>query len=67
MKFTLTTYEAGVFQNLIFSLFFTPEISKSVDDDTKDEVQDDDDDDEVEEEIVDDPWKEQWLLMTNSE
>ena len=44
----LTTNKTTVFQNFIFGLFFTPEISKSVDDDTKDQVEDNDDDNEVE-------------------
>ena len=55
LQLKFTAYKTGVAENLILGLFFTPEISKCVDDHTKDEVEDDDDDDEEEEQIVDDP------------
>ena len=43
-------------------MLLTPEVSESVDDDTKDEVEDNDDDDEVEQQIVQHPGNEQGLL-----
>ena len=39
-----TTNETSVLQYLLLILFFTPQISKGVDDDTKYEVKNDDDD-----------------------
>lgn len=49
-------------------VFLCSEISKGVDDDTKDEVLEDDNDDQEEEgEVVEHSEKEQWLLQNESE
>lgn len=48
----ITADEAGGFQNLLFLLFLTPQVSEGVNDDTEDEVEDDDDDHEEEEQVV---------------
>uniref|UniRef100_A0A0B6ZYU0 Uncharacterized protein n=1 Tax=Arion vulgaris TaxID=1028688 RepID=A0A0B6ZYU0_9EUPU len=47
------TDKTSVSQDLIFGLFLTPEVSKSVDDDTKDEVEYNNNDNEEEEQIID--------------
>lgn len=47
-----TTDETGGFQNLLLPLFLTSQVSKGVDDDTKDKVKNDDDDDEKEQKVV---------------
>lgn len=43
-------------------MFLTSQVSKGVDDDTKDEVKNDDDDDEEEQEVVNHPGRKQRLL-----
>jgi hypothetical protein len=48
----LTTYEACVPKNFIFSLFLTSQISKCVDDNTKDKIQDDNDNYEEEQQVI---------------
>lgn len=48
----ITADEAGGFQNLLFLLLLTPQVSEGVYDDTEDEVEDDDDDHEEEEQVV---------------
>ncbi len=40
--------ETGILQNFLFLLFLTPQIGKSVDDDTKNEIENDNDDREEE-------------------
>lgn len=50
---SLTTDKAGSLQDFLFLLFFTPQVSESVNDDTKDEVEDNDDDHEEEQQVVD--------------
>lgn len=62
----LTANKAGRFQNLLFFLLFAPQVSKCVDDDTKDEVEDDDDDHEEEEQVVDYSGSKQRLLSTKN-
>ena len=47
-----TTNEARVFEHFLLCLVFASEVSKGVDDDTKNEVEDDNDDNEEEEKIV---------------
>lgn len=58
----LTAYEASCFQNFLFLLLLTSQVSKRINDDTKDEVQDDDDDDEIEEEVINNSRSKQRLL-----
>lgn len=58
----LTTNEARSLQNLFFLLLFASQVSKGINDDTKDEVKDDDDDHEEEEQVVNHPGCKQWLL-----
>lgn len=58
----LTTNEAGRLKDFFFLLFFTPQISKGVDDYTKDEVEDNDDDHEEEQQVVYHSGCEQGLL-----
>lgn len=58
----LTTNKTGGLQDLFLLLFLTPQISKGVNDDPKDEVEDDDNDNEEEEEVVDNSSREQRLL-----
>ncbi len=57
-----TTDETGGFQDLLLPLFFTPQVRKGVDDDTKDEVENDDDNDEEEQKVVNHSGREQRLL-----
>lgn len=59
----LTTYEAGVFQYFFFLSLFTSQISKSIDDDTKNQVQNDNDNNEEEEQIVDNSGQEERFLQ----
>ena len=59
----LTTDETWIAKDFIFLLLLTPQISESVDDDTKDEVEDDNDDNEEEEEVVYHTGYEQRLLQ----
>lgn len=47
-----TTDETGGFQDLLFSLFLTPQVRKGVDDNTKDEVKNNDDNDEEKQKVV---------------
>jgi hypothetical protein len=44
--------ETRILQNFLFLLFLTPQIGKSVDDDTKNEIENDNDDHEEEEHVV---------------
>jgi hypothetical protein len=44
--------ETHILQNFLFLLFLTPQIGKSVDDDTKNEIENDNDDHEEEEHVV---------------
>ena len=65
---SLTTYETCVFQHLFFSVLLGPQVSKGVDDDTKDEVLNDDDDDNQEErQIVQKSDEKQWLLQKSKD
>ena len=48
----VTTYETSVFEDLLFLLFLAPQIRKSVDDDTENQIEHDNDDDEEEEHVV---------------
>ena len=45
----LTTYEAGVLEDLVLGLLLAPQVGKSVDDHTEDEVEHNNDDNEIEE------------------
>ena len=47
-----TTYEAAVLQDLLLRLFFTSQVSKRVNDHTKDQVQHDDNHDKEKQQIV---------------
>lgn len=64
---SLTADEAGSLQDFFFLLFFTPQVSKGVDDNTKDEVEDNDDDHEEEQQVVYHPGCKQWLLGKEQE
>ena len=44
--------ETRILQNFLFLLFLTPQIGKSVDDDTKNEIENDNDDQKEEEHVV---------------
>lgn len=57
-----TTDETAGFQDLLLPLFFTSQVSESVDDNTKDEVKNDDDDDEEEQKVVNHSGRKQRLL-----
>ena len=48
-SYSLTTYEACVFQHLFLSVLLSPQVSKGVNDDTKNQVLNDDDNDNQEE------------------
>lgn len=60
---TLTTDEAGRFQNFLLLLLLAPQVGKSVDDDTKDKVENNDDDHEEEQQVVNHSGSKQWLLF----
>jgi len=62
MKRSLTADEASGLQDFFFLLFFTPQVSKGVDDYTKNEVEDNDDDHEEEQQVVYHSGCKQWLL-----
>lgn len=59
----LTANETRCFQNLLLLLFLAPQVSKSINDDAKDEVEDNDDDHEEEKQVVDHPGSEKGLLV----
>ena len=59
----LTADEAGGFEDLFLLLFLTPQIRKSIDNDTKNEVEDNDDDNEIEQQVVDHTGSKQRLLF----
>ena len=59
----LTTNETGVLQLVFLLVFLGPEVSKRVDDDTKDEVLDDDDDHQEEGKVVEDSQEKQCVLQ----
>lgn len=59
---SLTADETSGLQDLLLLLFLTTEVSKRVDNHTKDQVEDDDDHNEVEKKVIDHPSWEQWLL-----
>ena len=48
-----STNKAGVLDNFFFIIFFSSEISKCVNDDTKDKIEDNNDDNKEEEHIID--------------
>lgn len=52
MQSRLTADEASSLQDFFFLLFFTPQVSKSVNDYAKDEVENNDDDHEEEQQVV---------------
>ena len=52
----LTTNETCISQNVFFLLFFSSQISKSVNDDTKYKVENNNDENEEKEHVVNDPW-----------
>lgn len=58
----LTTNKTSGLQDLFLLLFLTPQISKGVNNDPKDEVEDNDNDNEEEEEVIDNSSREQGLL-----
>lgn len=62
----LTTDETRRFQYLLFLLFLAPQVSKRVNDDTKDEVQDNDDDHEEEQQVVDYSGSKKGLLLNTN-
>lgn len=47
-----TANEAGILQNLFLLLFFTSQVGKCVNDDTKDEVQHNNNDNEEEQKVI---------------
>lgn len=57
-----TADETGCFQDLLFPLFLTSQVSEGVDDDAKDEVKNNDDDDEEEQKVVNHSGRKQRLL-----
>lgn len=57
-----TADETGGFQDLLLPLFLTPQVSKGVNDNTKNEVQNDDDDDEEEQKVINYSGSKQRLL-----
>ena len=59
---SLTADKAGSLQDFFFHLYFTPQVSKGVDDNTKDEVEDNDDDHKEEQQVVYHSGCKQWLL-----
>ena len=65
-KTLFTTHEARISENFFFLLFFTSQISKRVDDDTKNEIENYDDDNEVEKQIIHDAEVEKRLLSNTS-
>lgn len=60
----LTTDETGRLQHFLFLLFFTPQISKGVDNDTKDQIEDNNDDHEEEQQVINYSGSEQRLLKS---
>ena len=58
----LTANEAVVSENLFLLLLLTPQVSKRVNDHTKDQVQYDNDHNEEEEQVIDHPQHKQRLL-----
>lgn len=63
IDYFLTTDKTRRFQYLLFLLFLAPQVSKSVNDDTKDEVEDNDDDHEEEKQVVDHSGSKKGLLL----
>lgn len=63
VDYFLTTNETRRFQYLLLLLFLTPQVSKSINDDAKDEVEDNDDDHEEEKQVVDHPGSKKGLLL----
>lgn len=59
----LTTNETRRFQDLLFLLFLTPQVSKSINDDTKNEVENNDDDHEEEKQVIDHSGSKKGLLL----
>lgn len=53
--------KAGAFENQLFLLFLRSQVSKSVDDDTKNKIQNNNDNNEEEQKIVDDSRHKKWL------
>ena len=53
LQWDYTTGKTGILQDLFFLLFLAPQVSKGVDDDTKDQVEDDNDHHEEEDHVVD--------------
>ena len=58
--------ETRILQNFLFLLFLTPQIGKSVDDDTKNEIENDNDDHEEEKHVVNHPSSKHRLLQIPS-
>lgn len=57
-----TADETGCLQNFFFLLLLTSEVSKGVNDHTKNQVKDDNNDDEEEKEVINHPGSKQGLL-----
>lgn len=57
-----STYETRIPQDQLLLLLLTPQISKGINDHTKDQIQNDNDDHEEEEQVIDDTGNEQWFL-----
>ena len=62
----LTTYEAGVLEDLVLGLLLAPQVGKSVDDHTEDEVEHNNDNDEEEQHVVNDSGSIKWLVNRRS-
>lgn len=60
----LTANKTCCLQYFLLLLFLTPQVSKGVNDDTKDEVKNYDDDHEEEEQVVNHPGRKKGLLLT---
>jgi hypothetical protein len=57
-----TADETSILENLFLLLFLTPQIGKSVDNDTKNQIQYNDDNDEEEQQVVNHARYKHWLL-----
>lgn len=60
----LTANKTCCLEDFLFFLLLTPQVSKCIDDDTKDEVEDNNYDHEEEQQVVDHPGCEKGLLLT---
>ncbi len=65
MQLHLTADETRGLEDLLFPLLLTSQISKRINDDTKDQIQHDDDHQEEKQKVIHDPCGEQMLLQTH--